>query len=107
MKLVRLFVTLLAALAMVACGEKEPVVNPDNQGGAPDGALVPPSGVAIVEGTLSTTSVTIKWEAVQGAVGYKYVLQVEDIPESVYHIPSTALMIPSSVIPTLPRIRLP
>ena len=75
MKLVRLFVTLLAALAMVACGEKEPVVNPDNQGGAPDGALVPPSGVAIVEGTLSTTSVTIKWEAVQGAVGYKYVLQ--------------------------------
>lgn len=75
MKLLRLFATLLAIVAMVACGDKEPIENPDNQGGAPDGALMPPSGVAVVEGTLTTTSVTIKWEAVQGAVGYQYVLQ--------------------------------
>lgn len=75
MKLFRLFATLLATVAMVACGDKEPIENPDNQGGAPDGALMPPSGVAVVEGTLTTTSVTINWEAVQGAVGYQYVLQ--------------------------------
>lgn len=75
MKTIRLFATLLATLAMVACGDKEPIENPDNQGGAPDGALMPPSGVAVVEGTLTTTSVTINWEAVQGAVGYQYVLQ--------------------------------
>lgn len=74
MKTIRLFVTLLATLAMVACGDKEPVDGPNtpSDGGT---KLSAPTGLAVVEGTLTTTAATIEWGAVEGAVGYKYVLQ--------------------------------
>lgn len=74
MKKIRLFATLLATLAMVACGDKEPVDGPNTPS---DGStkLSAPTGLAVVEGTLTTTAATIEWGAVEGAVGYKYVLQ--------------------------------
>lgn len=74
MKTIRLFVTLLATLAMVACGDKEPVDGPNNPSGGGT-KLSAPTGLAVVEGTLTTTAATIEWGAVEGAVGYKYVLQ--------------------------------
>lgn len=74
MKTIRLFATLLATLAMVACGDKEPVDGPNNPSGGGT-KLSAPTGLAVVEGTLTTTAATIEWGAVEGAVGYKYVLQ--------------------------------
>ena len=74
MKTIRLFATLLAALAMVACGDKEPVDGPNTPSGGST-KLSAPTGLAVVEGTLTTTAATIEWGAVEGAVGYKYVLQ--------------------------------
>lgn len=74
MKPAKLFSTLIALLALVACGDKEPVEEPNN-GAEPGAALVRPTDVAVVEGSLTTTTVTISWTAVSGAVAYEYKLQ--------------------------------
>ena len=74
MKPIRFFATLLAAVALVACGEV-PSEEPNNQQGNTSTKLSAPTGLAVVEGSLTTTAVTIKWNAVEGAVAYNYVLQ--------------------------------
>ena len=69
MKKIRLFATLLATLVMVACCDKEPVDGPNNPSGGGT-KLSAPTGLAVVDGTLTTTTVTIAWNAVEVAVGY-------------------------------------
>ena len=68
MKLNRLWMLLAAAITLCGCGGDEPVDEPSKN----EGRLDAPTALAVVEGTLGMDSVTVEWNEVADAEGYKY-----------------------------------
>lgn len=68
MKLNRILTLAATLLVMMGCSE-----TPNDEGGANSGGrLTAPTGVALVEGSLTTNSATVQWDEVANAAGYKY-----------------------------------
>lgn len=69
MKLNRLFALIMAMAVVTGCGEAPT----EESGGTEAGGRLPsPVGVAVVEGSLTTSGATITWTEVADAVGYTY-----------------------------------
>lgn len=66
MKIKVIITLLLSVFALVGCTESP------SGGGVEGGKLSAPAGLKVEEGTLSTTSVTLIWQAVDNASGYEY-----------------------------------
>ena len=68
MKIGKICMALLASVALLGCSGEEP----NEPSGGEGGKLATPVGVQLVEGTLTTESASVAWQAVENAVGYKY-----------------------------------
>lgn len=67
MKLKGFFALIVAAAMMVGCGDA-----PADESGEAGGKLSAPSGLAVVDGSLTTDSATLMWGEVDNAKSYKY-----------------------------------